>query len=55
MEQEKDPVNVDKLWAEGKEKGEGMSGISPRFIMNAINISLGAAKDDDGLYQRRST
>ena len=34
-----------RLWLEGKEKGEGMSGISPRFIMNALNIALGSAKD----------
>lgn len=45
MEKEKDPVDVKKLWLEGKEKSEGMSGISPRFIMNAINITLGSAKD----------
>ncbi len=45
MEKEKDPVDVKKLWLEGKEKAEGMTGISPRFIMNALNISLGGAKD----------
>ncbi len=45
MEKEKDPVDVKKLRIEGRENGEGMSGISPRFIMNAINIALGAAKD----------
>jgi serine protein kinase len=44
MEKEKDPVDVKKLRLEGKEKGEGMFGISPRFIMNALNIALGAAK-----------
>lgn len=43
MEKEKDPVNVKKLRQEGKDKGEGMSGISPRFVMNAINIALGSA------------
>ena len=48
MEKEKDPVDLKKLWLEGKEKGEGMSGISPRFIMNALNIALGAAKDGAG-------
>ncbi len=45
LEKEKDPVDVKKLWLEGKEKGEGMSGISPRFIMNALNIALGSATD----------
>ncbi len=45
LEKEKDPVDVKKLWIEGKEKGEGMSGISPRFIMNALNIALGSATD----------
>jgi len=48
MEKEKDPVNVKKLRMEGKEKREGMSGISPRFIMNALNIALGSAKESDG-------
>lgn len=45
MEKEKDPVDVRKLWVEGREGGEGMNGISPRFIMNALNIALGSAKD----------
>jgi serine protein kinase len=44
MEKERDPVDVKKLWLEGKDKGEGMSGISPRFIMNALNVALGTAK-----------
>ena len=43
LDRDKEELNVDRLWSEGREKGEGMSGISPRFIMNAINISLGAA------------
>ena len=45
VEKERDPVDPRKLWVEGKEKGEGMSGISPRFIMNAMNIALGTAQD----------
>ncbi len=45
MEKERDPVDVKRLWIEGKEKGEGMTGISPRFIMNALNVALGTAKD----------
>jgi serine protein kinase len=48
MEKEKDPVNVKRMRLEGREKGEGMSGISPRFVMNAINIALGAATDGAG-------
>lgn len=48
MEKEKDPVNVKKMRLEGKEKGEGMSGISPRFVMNALNIALGAAMEGAG-------
>ncbi len=48
VEKEKDPVDLKKLWLKGKEKGEGMSGISPRFIMNALNIALGTAKDGAG-------
>ncbi len=48
MEKEKDPVDPRKLWVEGKEKGEGMHGISPRFIMNALNIALGSAEGGQG-------
>jgi serine protein kinase len=45
MEKERDPVDVKKLWLEGKDRNEGMHGISPRFIMNALNIALGGARD----------
>ncbi len=48
MEKEKDPVNVRKLRQEGRDKGEGMSGISPRFVMNALNIALGSAVSTSG-------
>jgi serine protein kinase len=48
MEKEKDPVDVKKLWLEGREREEGRSGISPRFIMNALNLALGAAADGPG-------
>ena len=48
MEKEKDPVNVKRMRLEGREKGEGMSGISPRFVMNAVNIALGAAIEGAG-------
>ncbi len=48
MEKEKDPLDPRKLWLEGKEKGEGMTGISPRFVMNALNIALGSAEAGEG-------
>lgn len=48
MEKEKDPVSVKKMRLEGREKAEGMSGISPRFVMNAINIALGSALEGTG-------
>jgi serine protein kinase len=48
MEKEKDPVSVNKMRLEGREKAEGMSGISPRFVMNAINIALGSALEASG-------
>jgi serine protein kinase len=35
-------VNIKLLRTEGREAGEGMKGISPRFIMNAINVALGS-------------
>lgn len=47
MEQEKDPVDFKALKAEGKKKGEGMFGISPRFVVNAINVAL-SEKEKDG-------
>lgn len=47
MEQEKDPVDFKALKAEGKKKGEGMFGISPRFVVNAINVAL-SEKEKEG-------
>lgn len=41
----KQNIDVKVLRAEGREKGEGMSGISPRFIINALNVAL-ATKED---------
>lgn len=38
----KEQMDPARLRAEGKKKGEGMSGISPRFVVNAISVSLGA-------------
>lgn len=47
MEQEKDPVDVKALRIEGKGKGEGMRGISPRFVVNAINVAM-SEKEEEG-------
>ncbi|HLP42959.1 MAG TPA: protein prkA [Fibrobacteria bacterium] len=47
MEQEKDPVDFKALKAEGRKKGEGMFGISPRFVVNAINVAL-SEKEKEG-------
>lgn len=41
----KTEIDVKKLREEGRENGEGMDGISPRFIINALNIAL-ASKED---------
>jgi serine protein kinase len=40
-EKEKDRVDFVQLRLDGKKKAEGMSGISPRFVVNALNIVLG--------------
>ncbi len=40
-DKEKDGVDLVQLRSEGKKKGEGMSGISPRFVVNALNMALG--------------
>jgi serine protein kinase len=44
-EKEKDQVDMVQLRLEGKKNGEGMSGISPRFIVNALNVALGEKED----------
>ena len=41
----KTDIDVKALKEEGKRMGEGMSGISPRFIINALNICLGTKED----------
>ena len=41
----KSEIDIRALKQEGRERGEGMSGISPRFIINALNISLGMKED----------
>ena len=40
-DKDKERVDLIQLRLEGKKKGEGMSGISPRFVVNALNVSLG--------------
>ena len=37
----KEEIDIKGIRKEGKDKDEGMSGISPRYIMNALNIALG--------------
>jgi len=41
----KQDIDVKTLIQEGRDKGEGMSGISPRFILNALNVALGMKED----------
>lgn len=49
MEQEKDPVDLRALRLEGRKKGEGMFGISPRFVVNAINVALSEKESEGGV------
>jgi len=44
-EMKKQEIDLKALREEGKIKGEGMEGISPRFIINALNIALGMKED----------
>jgi serine protein kinase len=48
-EKEKDQVDLVQLRLEGKKNAEGMSGISPRFVVNALNIALGE-KESAGCF-----
>ncbi|MHA2198164.1 MAG: protein prkA [Candidatus Hodarchaeales archaeon] len=41
----KSEIDVKEVRQEGKDKGEGMSGISPRFIINALNVALGSKEE----------
>ncbi len=41
----KEEFDVKALREEGRKKGEGMSGIDPRYIIDALNIALGAKED----------
>lgn len=44
-EMRRQDIDVKSLREEGKEQGEGMSGISPRFIINALNVALGMKEE----------
>lgn len=46
----KTEIDVKSLKEEGRAAGEGMSGISPRFIINAMNIALGM-NEDRGVFK----
>ncbi len=41
----KTDIDVKQMYERGREKGEGMTGISPRFIINALNVALGMKED----------
>jgi serine protein kinase len=41
----KSDIDAKAVRQEGKDKGEGMSGISPRFIINALNVALGSKEE----------
>lgn len=41
----KSDIDVKALREEGKQQGEGMTGISPRFVIDALNIALGKKED----------
>ncbi len=40
-QKEKEQVDLVQLHLEGKKNSEGMAGISPRFVINALNMALG--------------
>jgi len=41
----KEEVDIKSIRKEGRDEDEGMSGISPRYIMNALNIALGTKEN----------
>ncbi len=49
-DKDKDQVDITQLRLEGRKNGEGMSGISPRFVVNALNVILGE-KEGGGVHQ----
>jgi len=44
-EMKKQEIDLKALREEGRLKGEGINGISPRFIINALNVALGMKED----------
>jgi serine protein kinase len=44
-EMKKQEIDLKSLREEGRQKGEGTTGISPRFIINALNVALGMKED----------
>ena len=45
VEFKKTDIDIKKLIEEGRDQGEGMYGISPRFVINALNLALGAKEE----------
>jgi len=41
----KTDIDIKALKEEGRREGEGMSGISPRFVINALDVALGKKED----------
>jgi len=41
----KSEIDIKAVHQEGRDAGEGMSGISPRFIINALNVALGSKEE----------
>jgi serine protein kinase len=41
----KSEIDIKAVHQQGKDSGEGMSGISPRFIINALNVALGSKEE----------
>jgi len=41
----KSDIDLKALRQEGRDKSEGMAGISPRFIINALNVALGSKEE----------
>lgn len=52
IEDDKEPLDIRKLREEGKEKGEGMFGISSRYVIDAINVALGGQQETKCLTPR---
>ena len=44
-DKDKEQIDLIQLRLEGKKKNEGMFGISPRFVVNALNVGLGQKEE----------